>query len=101
MENKTTQSKFINATRLKQVLCFMAVLFVMISSVHAQFVHPGITHKNSDLDRMKYMVEAQIDPWFTSYQDMVADTKSSYDYTVQGDLSFTEIDRDNKVNYNE
>ena len=66
----------------------------------AQFVHPGITHKTSDLDRVKNMVEAQIDPWYTSCQNMVAGTKSDYNYTVQGDLSFTELGRDNKVNYN-
>lgn len=63
------------------------------------FIHPGITHKKSDLDRMKYMVESKIEPWYTSYQNMVADSKSNYDYTVQGDPSFTELGRDNGVNY--
>ncbi|MEP1489546.1 MAG: DNRLRE domain-containing protein [Algibacter sp.] len=42
---------------------------------------------------MKYMVEAQIDPWYTSYQNMIADSKPSFDYTVRGDLSFTEVGR--------
>jgi len=63
------------------------------------FVHPGITHKKSDLDRMKYMVQAKIDPWYSSYQQMVADSKSSFNYTVQGDPSFIEVGRDNGVNY--
>ncbi|CDF78751.1 chondroitin AC/alginate lyase family protein (PL 8), partial [Formosa agariphila KMM 3901] len=67
--------------------------------VQAQFVHPGITHKKSDLDRMKDMVRAQVDPWYTSYQEMVIDSKSSYDYVVQGDPSFTELGRDSGVNY--
>ncbi|GIZ09758.1 hypothetical protein FUMI01_24850 [Flavobacterium sp. UMI-01] len=66
--------------------------------LQAQFVHPGITHKKSDLDRMKYMVEAQIDPWYTSYQNMVADSKSSYNYVVQGKETFTELGRDSGVN---
>jgi hypothetical protein len=63
------------------------------------FVHPGITHKLSDLDRMKYMVEAQVDPWYSSYQEMAAKSQASYDYEVQGDPSFTELGRDSGVNY--
>ena len=63
------------------------------------FIHPGITHKKSDLDRMKYMVESKIEPWYSSYQTMVSDSKSSFDYTVQGDPGFTELGRDNGVNY--
>ncbi|WP_406683282.1 DNRLRE domain-containing protein [Seonamhaeicola sp. MEBiC1930] len=73
-------------------------LCIAVNSLNAQFIHPGITHKKSDLDRVKYMVEAQVDPWYTSYQDMVADTKSSYDYVVRGDASFTELGRDSGVN---
>lgn len=65
-----------------------------------KFIHPGITHKSSDLDRIKYMVESEIEPWFSSYQEMVSDSKSSYNYTVQGDASFTELGRDSGVNYN-
>ncbi|WP_161634457.1 PA14 domain-containing protein, partial [Aquimarina pacifica] len=48
---------------------------------------------------MKYMVEAQIEPYYTSYQEMVSDSKSSYDYDVRGDASYTELGRDNGVNY--
>lgn len=84
---------------LKKSLKFALLLCITSISMQAQFVHPGITHKNSDLDRIKNMVEAQIDPWYTSYQNMVADSKSDYNYTVQGDPSFTELGRDNKVNY--
>ena len=73
-------------------------LFILVSA-NAQFNHPGITHKKSDLDRMKYMVESQIDPWYSSYQTMIADSKSSYDYVVRGNPSFTEVGRDNGVNY--
>ncbi|MEP3837783.1 MAG: DNRLRE domain-containing protein [Algibacter sp.] len=78
---------------------FVFLFFGIIGFVNAQFVHPGITHKKSDLDRIKAMVEAQIDPWYTSYQEMVSDPKSNYNYVVQGDPSFTELGRDNNVNY--
>lgn len=82
---------------------FLVLVFIMffVNIINAQFVHPGITHKKSDLDRVKHMVEAQIDPWYTSYQEMVSDSKSSYEYTVRGNLSFTELGRDNGVNYGE
>lgn len=80
---------------------FMRLLFLgsFVNTVNAQFVHPGITHKKSDLDRIKYMVQAKVDPWYTSYQEMAADSKSSYDYVVQGDPSFTVLGRDSGENY--
>lgn len=64
-----------------------------------EFVHPGITHKKSDLDRMKYMVEAEIDPWHASYQRIANDSTSSFSYAVQGDPSMKEVGRDNNTNY--
>jgi hypothetical protein len=45
------------------------------------------------------MVEAKIDPWYSSYQELVADPKSSYNYVVLGKTTFTELGRDNGVNY--
>ena len=77
----------------------LALPFTLIQTAQAEFVHPGITHKASDLDRVKYMVEAAIDPWYSSYQEMVEDSKSSHDYSVQGDASMTELGRDSGVNY--
>ena len=59
----------------------------------AGFVHPGGLFKKSDLERMKYMVEAGIDPWLTSFKDMKADYKSSYNYGVRGNPSITYVHR--------
>lgn len=59
----------------------------------AGFVHPGGLFKKSDLERMKYMVEAGIDPWLTSFKEMKADYKSSYDYGVRGNPSMTVVAR--------
>ncbi|MDQ8197872.1 carbohydrate-binding protein [Pelagicoccus enzymogenes] len=88
-------------TRTRPLITLLFIATILTDAVSAQrnFVHPGISHKKSDLDRMKYMVEAKIDPWYSSYLEMVADSKSSYDYSVRGDKSFTELGRDNKVNY--
>ncbi|MCL5129610.1 leucine-rich repeat protein [Algibacter sp. L4_22] len=90
------RTNFLSQRRLLFAFLFFAIAF----SVQAQFVHPGLTNKLSDLDRVKYMVEAQVDPWYTSYQEMISDSKASYNYTVRGDQSFTELGRDNGVNYN-
>lgn len=57
-----------------------------------QFVHPGITHKLSDLDRMKYMVAAKTDPWFATYNEMKKQRYSSYDYSVGGDSKNTTLE---------
>ncbi|WP_299241796.1 carbohydrate-binding protein [uncultured Aquimarina sp.] len=90
-----------NSYPLKKIILFLLFHFIAIHIMEAQMVHPGISHKKSDLDRMKYMVEAKIDPWYTSYQNMVADSKSSYNYNVQGNESFTLLARDSpRTNYN-
>ncbi|WP_378174147.1 carbohydrate-binding protein [Aquimarina sp. SS2-1] len=86
---------------IKKVISYFFFYFTAIHFIDAQMVHPGISHKKSDLDRMKYMVEARIDPWYTSYQNMVDDSKSSYNYNVQGDESFIVLARDApRTNYN-
>ncbi|WP_163400090.1 DUF7594 domain-containing protein [Flavobacterium fluviatile] len=97
MKKITQKGMFIPLFK-KKSLCCVAFLFAAVSSVQAQFVHPGITHKKSDLDRMKYMVATQVEPYYTSYQNMVADSKSSFNYVVQGNETFTELGRDSGVN---
>lgn len=77
----------------------LVLLAVIAQTAHADFIHPGITNTRSDLDRIKSMVEAQVDPWYASYLEMEADSKSSYNYTVRGDPSFTELGRDDGTNY--
>jgi len=46
----------------------LALFFINISGAQAQFVHPGLSHKLSDLDRMKHMVEAGIEPFASSFE---------------------------------
>jgi hypothetical protein len=58
------------------------------------FVHPGALFKLSDLQRMKYMVEAGVEPWLTSYNELKADPKASYSYTVLGNSSWTVVNRE-------
>ncbi len=55
------------------------------------FVHPGLSHKKSDLERMKAQIAAKIDPWYTSYLQMAALGTAKYDYVVRGDTSITSL----------
>lgn len=84
---------------LKIIRSILVLLVVFAQVALAEFIHPGITNTRSDLDRLKAMVEAQVDPWYSSYEEMAADSKSSYDYTVRGDPSFTVLGRDDGTNY--
>jgi len=83
-----------------RIACVLLTLALTPEVVaQSRFVHPGISHKMSDLERIKRMVEAGKDPWFSSYQELAADSKASYNYVVRGDPSFTELGRDSGVNY--
>ena len=45
-------------------------------------IHPGITHKRSDLDRMKLMVEAGIEPWASTFEALRNHRRAQFDYEV-------------------
>ena len=45
-------------------------------------VHPGISHKRSDLDRMKLMVEAGIEPWASGFEALRRHRRASFNYEV-------------------
>jgi hypothetical protein len=79
---------------IRSLLFTSTFLIAFSTTVNAQFVHPGLSHKTSDLDRMKYMVASSIDPWATSYENMSSDDMASYNYTVEGDTSMTVLYRD-------
>jgi hypothetical protein len=57
------------------------------------FVHPGLSHKLSDLQRMRAMVEAGVEPYATSYALLAAHARSSYTVEVAGgNTGMTELD---------
>lgn len=63
-----------------------------------QFVHPGCSHKQSDLDRLKAMVQAKIDPWYASFLRLSNESNAKYTYSVRGNKSFTTVTQDG-LNY--
>ena len=62
----------------------VAMLFVCVfgGESFGQFVHPGISHKMSDLQRMKLMAEAGIEPWASSLQDLKNNRRAKFDIPV-------------------
>ena len=58
----------------------LALLFFLLMGVQAfgQFVHPGISHKISDLERMKIMIEAGVEPWASSFQELRSHSRAQF-----------------------
>jgi hypothetical protein len=86
----------INGTVARNGSRYVAINGIQIvgdfSAAPAVFVHPGISHKQSDLERMKYMLETGEDPWMATYQLMEASSYSSYDYVLHGNSTNTVVD---------
>ena len=61
---------------LKAMLALGLLASVQLSAQKRQFVHPGITYTQADLDRMKAMVEARQEPFYTTYQALLKDSYS-------------------------
>lgn len=70
-----------------RLLFLFSALLVSIP-VHAQrqFVHPGISYTQSDLDRMKAMIEARREPYYSTYLALV-----SSGYSAPGNATYGEI----------
>jgi Carbohydrate binding module (family 6). len=67
----------------------LLLLLPALSVAQRTFVHPGISHKLSDLERMKCMVQAGVEPWKTTYARLQENKYASYSYQVKGDNTMT------------
>lgn len=77
---------------MKTKITLFLLLLLPIISIGQTFVHPGLSHKKSDLERMKYMVFAGKEPWKSSFTNLSQNQYASYNYVVQGNTSTTVID---------
>lgn len=81
---------------MKNTRFYLLLIVVFVStSIKAQFVHPGVYHKKSDLDRMKYMVESGIEPYKTSFENFSKQNASSFNYSVRKDPNDDTLAREN------
>lgn len=76
-------------------MCIVTLLLMGLFSfvANAQFSHPGIQHKQSDIERMRYGIEKDLEPWTSSYANLAADAFSQYSYDVKGDATMTVVSR--------
>jgi hypothetical protein len=65
------------------------------------FVHPGGLHKRSDMDRMRYLVAAGVEPWLGAYNVLRADALASPTYAVRGNPTWTQVSREAGVHASE
>lgn len=79
----------------------LILLFLMVSLMvqGKTFTHPGISHKRSDLERMKAMVNAGKEPWTTSFNNLKANSYASYNYVVKWSLDSTRVIEGVGANY--
>ncbi|WP_207514602.1 carbohydrate-binding protein [Longitalea luteola] len=73
------------------VVLLLTMAFNQTASAQRSFAHPGLSHKKSDLERMKYMVQAGRDPWRKSFQNLSQNPYASYNYVVQGSPGVTRL----------
>ncbi len=69
-------------------------LALALAAPAQEFIHPGGLFKQSDMDRMRFMVQAGLEPWTTSFNQLKAESRASFNYAVQGNPSWTVVNRD-------
>jgi len=68
-------------------LIYVFALFILLPSTgwtQRKFIHPGITYSQGDLDRMKAMVEARQEPFYSTYLKLMS---SSYSQIGNGNYT--------------
>ena len=77
-----------------------AIIFFALSvQTFGQFVHPGVSHKLSDLQRMKHMIEAGVEPWASSFEQLSSHGRAQHSIAVGG-LSLLANDPNALVEFN-
>jgi hypothetical protein len=69
--------------KVKRIFTYFALVSIIIfivtvdATAQRKFVHPGIGYTQSDLDRMKAMIDAKQEPFYSSFLALKSDTYSS------------------------
>ncbi len=71
----------------------LCVAVVQVVAQPRVFEHPGLTYTRADLDRMKAMVEARREPYYSTFQAMLADN-----YSQIGDGKYADITKIDNFN---
>lgn len=68
---------------LKTLLLLGCLLFTTVATAQRRFQHPGISHTQADIDRMRAMIAARREPFFSAFEALRNDPTSSYDYRIR------------------
>ena len=82
---------------LKIVTCFI-IGFITISTLNAQFVHPGLANNKAELDKIKADVNAGVQPRKAGYDKMMENSLSSLSYTNSA-RAVAQADGGNSANF--
>lgn len=64
---------------------FYIVVVIAVNRKNSnEFIHPGLLHTTTDLQRMKTMVAQQKQPWYAAFQSFAASDHSTLNYKIQG-----------------
>ena len=57
---------------MKRILTLLSLILCLWGGLRAErtFVHPGCSYTQGQLDRMKAMVEAKVEPYYTTYLNL-------------------------------
>lgn len=81
------------SSALLTIALFLSLTSPIFGQTEPPFVHPGGLFKQSDLDRMAYMVSHGVEPYATSFAELQSEARASFNYNVRGNESFTIVDR--------
>ncbi|HET9571831.1 MAG TPA: carbohydrate-binding domain-containing protein [Bacteroidales bacterium] len=68
---------------MRKLLLLILMLYALRVAAQRVFVHPGIGYTQADIDRMKAMVIAKQEPFYSSFQRLKSDTYSSITRTAR------------------
>lgn len=65
---------------IRAILILVPAVCGSLAAQAQDFAHPGMLHRQSDLDRMKAKVDAGAEPWTSGWEKLVANSHSSSTY---------------------
>ena len=70
--------------RIKEISFLIALMTACcLNATAREFVHPGISYTQGQLDRMKAMVEAKVEPYYTTFQNLLNNEFTRLDRNVK------------------
>ncbi|WP_406471080.1 alginate lyase family protein [Streptomyces sp. NBC_01615] len=86
-----TRRRFLQITAVGTAAAATGMALTPEADAITSFIHPGVLHKLSDIQRMKTRVAAGTEPWLSGWNVFKADPYSQSTYTMKG--PYASVDR--------